>query len=173
VRASGVSLWLVPEPEARKRLAETIADLAKRLGTPPMEPHVTLIGRLAQAEAEVVAAAGRLASATAPLQLRPFRVGHRDEYFKCLFYEIAADAALIDLHMRARLALGRSEDALFFPHLSLIYGQLGSEAKQPLMGPLAPRRGERWRVDELHVMRTEGEPAEWRLLGGFPLSRRD
>jgi 2'-5' RNA ligase len=173
VRATGVSLWLVPEPEARHKLADTIADLARRLGTPSLDPHVTLIGRLVQPEAEVVAAAGRLASATAPLQLRPFRIGQRAEYFRCLFYEIAADASLIDLHMRARLALGRSEEALFFPHLSLVYGQLEGAAKEPLVGPLAPRRGERWRVDELQVVRTEGGVADWRLLAGFPLSRRD
>jgi 2'-5' RNA ligase len=173
VRTSGLSLWLVPEPEARRRLAGTISELAGRLGSPAFEPHVTLLGHLAQPEPDVVAAAVRLASATTPLQLRPFRVGQRDEYFRCLFYEIAADAALIDLHMRARLALGRSDEALYFPHLSLVYGELDNAAKEELAGPLAPRRGERWRVDELQVVRTDGEAGEWRLLAGFPLSRRD
>ena len=65
------------------------------------------------------------------------------------------------------------DEALFFPHLSLVYGELDSAAKEELAGPLAPRRGERWRVDELQVVRTDGEPGEWRLLAGFPLSRRD
>lgn len=173
MRAVGISLWLILEGETRRRLAATIADLARRLGTPSFEPHVTLIGGISQPEEEIVVAAGRLAAATAPLQLRPFRVGQRGEYFRCLFYEVAADAALIDLHMRARLALGRDAGALFFPHLSLAYGELESAVKAPLVGPLSPRRGDNWLVGELQVVRTEGEVGDWRPLAAFPLSRRD
>lgn len=173
MRAVGISLWLIPEAEARKRLAATIADLARRLGTPAFDPHVTLIGSLGQPADSIVAVAERLAANTAPLPLRAARVGHRSEYFRCVFLEIAADAALNDLQLQARLAFSRLSDPAFLAHLSLAYGDVPEAVKQALAGVLEIHRGDNWLVDELQVVRTEGEVGDWRLLGAFPLSRRD
>lgn len=41
--ARGVSLWLMPEGEAGRRLGALIDRLAARLGTPAFPPHVTLL----------------------------------------------------------------------------------------------------------------------------------
>lgn len=173
MHAVGISLWLIPEAEAQQRLATTIADLARRLGTAVFEPHLTLIGSLIQPADSIVAAAERLAASTAPLRLRALRVGERPEYFRCLFLEIAADAALTDLQLRARMAFSRLSDPAFLPHLSLAYGDHPAATKQALAATLERHRGDHWLVDELQVVRTEGEVGDWRLLAAFPLSRRD
>ena len=173
MRAIGVSLRLVPEAAARERLVATIAEIARRLGTPPFVPHVTLIGSLSQPPSEIVAGAERLAAGSEPLQLIAASVGWRPDYFRCLFLEIAPAAALTDLHLRACVTFGPLSEAQFFPHLSLAYGDVPEPAKQALASALDVHRSESYCLDELQVVRTEGEVGDWRPLAAFALSRRE
>jgi 2'-5' RNA ligase len=165
-RARGVSLWLMPEGEARDRLAALVARLAARLGTPPFPPHVTLLPGIEGLSEDDALVAGRALGAT----LRPFRVRllgleGRDEPFRCLFARAAADEPLLSAHSAAARAFGREPDPAFLPHLSLVYGTLPLEAKRSLAAEVAFEASVSFEAASLHAWRTEGPVEDWREIG--------
>jgi hypothetical protein len=168
VRARGLSLWLVLDDAALMPLRALIASLAERLGTSAFEPHVTLLGGLEHREADVTERAQRLASSVGPLSVPVVGVGARDEYFRCLFLELAQDPALLALRERGCLVFERA--GAFLPHLSLVYADLAEAPRGRLRAELATAAPPWLRLGSLLVVSTEGEVACWRPLRGFPLS---
>jgi 2'-5' RNA ligase len=169
-RATGTSLWLMPEGEERVRFAALVARLAARLRTEPFAPHVTLLPGLPWPEAEVVARAESLAGELGPLGLKLGGVEGRADPFRCLFVRVAVSAALRTAHARAARAFGRDPDPEFLPHLSLVYGRLESEPKTALVREVASEAAGELEARRLHVWRTEGAVADWRELAVFPLA---
>jgi 2'-5' RNA ligase len=159
-RARGVSLWLMPDGEARDRLAGTIGRLASRLGTTPFAPHVTLLPGLPGPEEEVVEAARVLAAELEPFSIELEGISGHDAHFRCLFFQVADAPALREAHRRAARSFGREPDPAFEPHLSLVYGTLVPEAKARLRADLAAEPAA-FPVGRLHVWRTEGVVGEW------------
>jgi hypothetical protein len=168
MRARGLSLWLVPPAAEAKRLAGVIGDLARRLGSPPFRPHVTLVPGLRHAPASLGAGLLALGPLPAP-EVRLFRVGDSVSYFQCLFLEAAPDLPLVELRRCVLAALG-SRAAAFFPHLSLAYAALPSGARRALATELAPLAPLRFKAVALEIWKTEGEVGEWSRLAVLPLS---
>lgn len=173
MRASGTSLWLLPEPPAAATLARTIEALSARFGAPGFAPHLTLLGGLPHAAAEAVVVARRLAESARPRQARVARVGALPEFFRCLFLEIENEPWLLALHQRAVALAGPESPPPFFPHVSLLYAELAQDAKAALVSELSGSVPAAVRLDAIQVVRTEGEVGGWRPLAAFPLSRRD
>jgi 2'-5' RNA ligase len=172
-RGVGISLWLAPEGSARDRLARLSGRLAARLGTVPFPPHVTLLAGLVRPEGEVLALAAVLASSLRRFSVRLEVVGGSDAYFRCLYLRAERTGALLAAHAAAARAFGRDPDPGFDPHLSLVYGELGSEARTRLAAEIDPVGEVTFDADRLHVWSTRGPVREWRALGAPPFDRRD
>ncbi len=168
-RASGISLWLVPEGAEADLLTRLISDLAARLGTPRFAPHVTLIPGLGSREGDVVRRAKEMATTLEPHALPLGPVEGRSEYFRCLCARVPETLRLLTTHAQARLTFRGAAEAPFEPHLSLAYGRLSPQDKEPLIAELAPRLPSRLACTALEVVRTEGPAADWRSLARFDL----
>jgi hypothetical protein len=171
-RARGVSLWLMPEGEVRDRLSARIASLSAGLGTAPFPPHVTLLsGVEGLPDGEVRAVVRALAAGLRPLSVRLVDVEGRDEPFRCLFARASADPPLVSAHAAAARAFGRAPDPAFFPHLSLVYGALGAEAKERLAAELRSETAGVFEAARVHVWGTEGPVRAWREIGSIAFPR--
>jgi hypothetical protein len=171
IEGRGLSLWLVPDGDERAALAELIAGLSSRLGTPCFEPHLTLLPGLARPGDEVVEAARVLAPALEQMVL-PLRPPEgREETFRCLYLPVGETFRLLHAHALARAAFPSAEDRPFEPHLSLVYGQLPADRKDRLRQEILPGLPPRVRLAALDVVRTEGPVEEWRRLLRCPLAR--
>jgi 2'-5' RNA ligase len=168
-RARGVSLWLMPEGDARAPLAHLIARLAERFSTPPFPPHVTLLPGIGGREDDVLAVSAALAAGLRPFPVRLRGVDARDEPFRCLFVPALPDEPLVAAHAAASRRFGREPDPAFLPHLSLVYGSLPPETKGPLARELGAAVPGSIEAARLHVWRTEGPVEDWREVGTFPL----
>jgi len=164
LRARGVSLWLVPAPEAAAKLATTIRDLAGELAGPVFPPHVTLLAGVSGAAAEVAASAASLTRRFAPLGVRLARVSGSPRFFRCLFLEVEAQPALLELHRRASAHFGLAPDPAFCPHLSLAYASLDAARRRALLQRLRPLVPQQLELVGLETWLTEGEAGEWRPL---------
>jgi hypothetical protein len=170
-RARGVSLWLMPEGDTRGRLANLIARLAARLGTAAFPPHLTLLPGIAgPSEHDTLSVSRDLAAALRAFPVRLGGVEGGDEHFRCLFARAASDPRLVSAHAAAARAFGRSPDPAFLPHLSLVYGTLGREAKERLATELRGAADLAFEARRLHVWLTEGPPRDWREIGSFAFS---
>jgi 2'-5' RNA ligase len=162
-KASGISLWLEPQGPSRVRFQGLIDGLARDLGSPRFEPHVTLLGGVGLPEAEALERTKRLAEKLAPLEVRLTRAGVGSHYFHFLFFEVSATRELLAAHATARRAFGVDDDA-FEPHLSLAYAVPEQHSPEELLQRVGRRPWGRFRADGMTVVRTDGTPDEWEVL---------
>ncbi|GAA6003838.1 hypothetical protein JCM10207_006430 [Rhodosporidiobolus poonsookiae] len=134
------------------------------------------------------------AAHTPPLTLTLSDLGTRaahGNYFQFVFARVLADRPLLDLRKAVRAALfpeqvAAGEGDAYFPHLSLAYGEdapeegriaVGIIEKLVKEGTAKEGEGERWSVGgveevevlEVKVVRCDGKPEEWKVLGSVPL----
>ena len=165
----GFSLWMMPPPAVRDRFRTLIADLARRVDTPPFEPHLTLAGVDAATEAAAVRPVAELAARLAPLPIRLTEIGTTAEYFRCLFVRAERTPALDQAYRAACRALGQAPGG-FMPHLSLIYGELTPVVKERLIAEIGHRFNTTFTVERLALYDTAGPPPDWRCVADFRLS---
>lgn len=163
-RAPHFSLWLALPAAARERFQALIARLAARLDTPVFPPHVTLLGGLSGEEPDLCRRAARLARELQPFDVRLLGLAWRDEYYRCLFVEVAPSRALRDAFDAAQGVFGRREPGAFYPHLSLVYGDLGEPEKQTVADDIGGYFDETLRIRELVLYDTSGPPPAWRCV---------
>lgn len=178
-RARGIALWLVPEPAAAQPIARLIATLAKRLGTPSFDPHITLLAGLTRPAEEVVRRTEGVATGIdGPLLLSPRPPEGTDEPFRCLYLPVGPTFNLLALQALARATFGVDPEGPFEPHLSLVYGWLAPSERIALVGEIAAELPGRTRFDTLDVVKTEGPVSRWSRiarfqLGGSPVAGQD
>jgi predicted component of type VI protein secretion system len=130
-----LTYWLIPAEPARSYFRSLICDLARRLGAPVFEPHVTLYVTKAAAENP----AGVLQSALTdlkPLRLSVAGLDCSDKFTKTLYVQFHPDAALQGLSEKLRAASVSQREYELKPHLSLIYKTMAPEAKRRIMNSL-------------------------------------
>jgi 2'-5' RNA ligase len=167
--AVGLSLWLVPEEEAHRRLAAQIADLARRFHTPLFEPHLTLLAGFELEPQTARVRTGELAASLAPLRLRLTSLVHEAEYFRAVFFHAEPSPELLDAHRRAAQVFGVAPGPAFRPHLSLLYGDL-DEGQRGQALTLVDGRALDLSVRRLELIQTTGPVGDWRRLAAVALS---
>lgn len=165
----GTSLWLVPSDGVRDRLSALIRSLATRFGTDAFDPHVTLLAGLRGREGEVVRRAGEMCRALEPVRLRASRVEGRDEFFRCLALRVEETLALLTLHAQARISFARVDPQAYEPHLSVLYGRLGPQARAEVVAELRRETPIAFEASILEVWRTRGPTSTWCRLAAFRL----
>jgi 2'-5' RNA ligase len=161
----------MPGGKVREKLHALIRDLSETYRTPPFEPHITVLGGLASSEDVLVPWAEELASSAGPFEVELDGMGHKEEYYRCLFAKVRETEELMELNRRAGEIFGRADDPPFMPHVSLMYSNMRASRKRRIIPPLEDElRGVRFRVDSLYLYLTEGEPPDWSEAARFPFS---
>lgn len=158
------SLWLLLPREAQERVQALIARLSARLGTPAFEPHITLLGSLTGTEEDLRRRTRALAGTIESFEVRLLEAAWLDEYYRCLFVEVAPSRALQDAHEAAKRQFDRRLDADFYPHLSLVYGELEEKEKEQILDDIGRYFDESIRIEELALYDTSGPPPVWRCI---------
>jgi 2'-5' RNA ligase len=161
-RDSRFALWLLLPREAQARFQVLISRLSERLGTPVFEPHITLLGGLGGSGKELCARTRALAGAIEPLEVRLQEAICLDEYYRCLFVEVAPSRALHDAHAAARQVFDQRSNAGFYPHLSLVYGDLEEKEKATILNEIGRHFDESIRIEKLALYDTSGPV--WRCV---------
>jgi len=161
-RDSRFALWLLLPREAHARFQALIARLSERLGTPVFEPHITLLGGLSGSGKELCQRTRALAVAIEPLEVRLHEAASLDEYYRCLFVEVAPSRALQDAHAAAGQVFDQRSNAGFYPHLSLVYGNLEEKEKATVLNEIGRHFDESIRIEQLALYDTSGPV--WRCV---------
>ena len=167
-RGRACALWLLPESSAGRALAGLIRELARRFDTPEFEPHVTLLGAM-PCTAELHHCLGRL-PATGPLALRVQGLESGTPPFRALYLRLDTHAGLERLRTGASEGCPHREAQPWFPHLSLLYGDLAPAVRSRLAGELAPRLPGQVLLDRIAAVDARGPVAAWQVLDARPLA---
>lgn len=119
------SIWLMPSAEDGAFLADLVANLAGRFGTPVFTPHLTVKG---DTDLPIAALAGGIteAAATVPaFQEAVAAIETSDAYFRSFYARFQISASLAQLKQRLDSDLADS----FMPHVSLLYGPVAPAPK--------------------------------------------
>lgn len=161
------SLWLVPEDEIYRSLSHTIARLADTYDAPRFEPHVTLLGILAGAEAHLLEQSARLAELMQPCPVQLSSPDHTEAYFQCLFLRVEPTAELLEAHRQAKRIFGRADLPTYEPHISLMYGSYPVETRQSIIARLGTELEGEFTAEHFHLYNTSGSPHSWRRVQTF------
>ena len=170
--ATRYALWLSPDGEAFERWQALIAELSARLGTPAFDPHVTLVGGL-HGEFEALQQATRqLALEIEPMVLPLGASRYLDEYYRCLFVDVDACPALARAQAAAARRFGPGPSP-YYPHLSLVYGELPAARKQQLIAEIGARFDEPLPIVQLTLIEVPDGPTSWRCRARVALGGDD
>ncbi|KAM0787926.1 hypothetical protein ACM66B_006132 [Microbotryomycetes sp. NB124-2] len=209
---SGYSLWLSPSGDAGQALALLLSRLSERHSTPLFNPHTTLVAdsltpdsslddlvdKTQQAVQEWKSKRGRGApvngSSDSPgssLKLAFHDVRQGDMFYQCVLAALVRDSDLVDLHqtLRKHYETHQKADApVYFPHLSLVYGDLTRQKKDDIMAELKSQGDvvdlneptedgsmvkivghTGYECHEILIVKTSGPTSEWDVLAKVSL----
>ncbi|MEK7663866.1 MAG: 2'-5' RNA ligase family protein [Patescibacteria group bacterium] len=168
----GYHLFFLPEGELFDNLQNTINQLAEKYGGMKFEPHVTLLARIPKAnETELTAKTQKLAKMMKPFEIEPKKVYAQEDYFRALYYKAKYNARLKRYHQKALEMFGVQDVNVYFPHLSLFYGNVPKSIKDEMIASLSLPASMKFLVGKVYLYRTEGEAKDWVRVGAYPLGK--
>jgi 2'-5' RNA ligase len=159
----------MPTGDVCDRLSEILHRLSVRYGAPEFPPHVTLLGGCVGPRRELIRRSARVAAALRPFVIHLGKIDCFDEYFRCLFVRAAITEPLRKAYQVARQGLGHERQSDYMPHLSLLYGNFPQGLKEEVIADMGSRIDVQFKVRNLHLYRTHGEPRYWRRVASFGL----
>ena len=140
-------------------------ELSRGYSAPVFAPHVTMAGGIQGPAREVISKMKRLAKQITPFGVRLTQADFLDEYYRCLFIRVAKTQPIMEANKLAREVFGLHDPCAFMPHLSLLYGNLPSSAKERIITSLGRQFELEFKVSSLHLYLTKGAPMGWRRMG--------
>ena len=166
------SLWLMPEGEEQRQFAEIIARLSQRFGTPPFDPHVTLLGGLHGEERAIVTRISDIVRTMRPVEIRTSTLHSQEDYFRQLFVQVEKTRPLMETRARVKVLAGGRRERPYSPHVSFMYGNVRYQDREALLMEMGGELVSEFETKTLHVVDTAGTPERWRRVGAFPLPER-
>ena len=152
-------------------LAQTIRDLARELGAPIFEPHISLIGNLEGTEKELIKRTEELARHLESFTAVLTEASYRDSHFQCLFMLVEQTPPLMNAYA---IAIDRfhKPHQQFMPHLSLVYGSYPESRKKLIIDHLSADVRVNFEVTALYLVRADSpDPKDWHEIGPFPMKQ--
>lgn len=175
LKATGYSLWLVPERGAKtyELLNQLICNVAVRYQTPTFDPHITLLGGVEGIEHDMLEKTRVLAEQLTPYEAQLGEVGSNGIYFQILFSEIRQTPSVLNANTIAQNVFG-VDKGKYFPHLSLAYGNLSREQVATLQRFVRQENliaKMRFPAQGIELWRSQEAVEKWREVAVFPFRK--
>lgn len=175
IESRGYSIWMMPSGQVYDELSGLISKLSGEHFSHKFEPHVTLLKVIEGLGEDISLKTSELAKLIKPFKIELEGLDYFEDHFRCLFIKAKETPELMNANLEARKVFSRGIDAIYAPHLSLIYGELSKDMKQTMISNLKnEREGKEFAyafdVNKLDLFSTQGEPDKWYRAGEFPLT---
>ncbi len=160
-----ISIWLTPSGEDLAYYQRVINELSATLETPSFEPHITLqvdIKRTWSLENYndfIAFAEHRL-----PFEVQLKKLSSTHQYFQCLFLNVQL---LHDELLQLRMAsndIFKTEETVYFPHLSLLYGDFEAATINRLIAEFGDTLDKIVLFDTIKIVETSENVPDWKVL---------
>lgn len=158
------ALWLRPFGKPSFRLKELIHKLSKQFDTPLFEPHITLLSGLRQNETELIQLADTLAKSLDPFTIELTKTGCHDHYYQSVFVRVKKTQEFVEAQQIAEQLFDCSTDEKYFPHLSLLYGNISQNKKNRALNMMDRDFNISFPVHSILLLRSEGSVKEWEKI---------
>ena len=113
-----------------------IVDLTRKIEAPEFPAHVTLIGGIERPKDEVITITEQLAATLKPIQIDFQNVTYGNIYHQCVYILCKASEDLLQAGKEAKGAFHLDPSTPYMPHLSLVYSDLSTDARETLAANL-------------------------------------
>lgn len=169
MKATGISLWLMPEGKMYEELASLIKKLAERNNAPIFQPHVTLLGEIKESQEAVISKTQKIAKQHTPFTVSFTHIDFEDYFFRALFLKAQKSDVLSRLNSKTREVFAMSGLPPYMPHLSLLYGDFLTPLKENIIRELGREQQYSFLVNAISVVHSQGEAREWKVIEKIPL----
>jgi 2'-5' RNA ligase len=160
-------LWLIPAGSVNKTLSQLISNISKPFNAPVFEPHVTLLGRLKGLQNPLEKKAEKLVSELSEFTVYLTEPDFRDSYYQCLYYKVKATRQLISVYETAfEIFCPAKKIEPFFPHLSLLYGNITQNEKQEISKNFKSNLF-KFNVQSIYLVSIDGDSEDWKIVKEF------
>ncbi len=163
-RVKGYSIWLIPKGQVQSNLNSIIQQISSHFSSSIFDPHLTLLGQIEDDHENILSAFQKLGRSCSPLTLQIESIAYEDVYFRSLYFKIGQSPQLLALNREARAIFKRKSEALFSPHISLLYSFALESEKQAVLDQLRIPHSLNIPIASMELMRTEGEVQDWELI---------
>ena len=162
--AATYHLWLKPSGPPYELLSRTIAELARELGSPVFEPHVTLAGPLHGSEQDHLRNSERLVSQLSSFEIVLSEPSHGPEHFRCVFMRVEPTPTIMRANALAKTAFDLPGDS-YTPHLSLVYGTFPEAERRRVLSTLSDSLRLTFPARSVDLIRaTSDDPRDWHTV---------
>ncbi len=167
--AIGYSIWLEFDIQSTSLIRQIIEDLRSKFKSPLFDPHLTLLPGIEDDENELISNFSHFVMDlnSFPIEIESF--DHSDEFYKCVFMKVKKSNVLMDLYSKSKLFLKKGGDKVFNPHISLIYAYLSVDERAKIVEDLRVYNFNLVEVKKISLVKTIGEPSDWKHLTSFNL----
>lgn len=158
------ALWLRPFGNTAFELKQRIKKLSETYNTPLFEPHITILSGLRRGETELIQLTDTLAGSLSPFTVHLTKMGYHDHYYQSLFMKVKKTDSFITAQQTAEKLFGCSTNESYFPHLSLLYGDVDEQEKRRILNTMGKSYNLEFPVHSLLLIKTEGEVDDWKKI---------
>jgi len=163
------SIWLVPDSHTAEYrcLEDLIDEHARKHDAPDFEPHVTVLGGVAEQRGVVEERTREVVRERDPFELEFMGVSCSTTDHQCVFVLVRPSVGLLDVHRQVSESLGPS-GGMYVPHLSLVYGGMPLEDRvREVRAIEATGVPDAVRADTVAVVDTAGPVPEWETVAAY------
>lgn len=163
------TLWVVPPPEIKKILEDVIRELSDKYKGPYFEPHMTLLGNIPCSMEDAVEKTKILCKDIKPFEITLGEISFSTTYFQSVFVRVKSSASLMVSNLKAK-GVFKSENGLFMPHMSLIYGDHQMNLREKIASEIKLPDNLTFKVEKLVVTPSTNDPKDWIHLAEINLT---
>lgn len=168
----GYHLFLLPQGELFNDLQSIINQLAEKYHGPKFDPHITFLARIPEThESELMRKTKEIASTMEPFEIELEEVKSEDTYFRSFYWKAKPNQKLQEYHQKAIELFNVEEVNTYMPHLSLYYGNIPQSSKDDMKESFTLPSQTKFRVDIIHLYKTEGTAENWLPVGVYRLGQ--
>eukprot|EP00741_Cyanophora_paradoxa_P003281 tig00000691_g3189.t1 len=134
-----VSVWFMPPAgEVQDRLRELMGEMRDAHGGPTFAPHITWLGSIETSqkmnEYDIAEKLKTICQRIPPQEIKLTAVKRQGEFFRCVLAEVDPTEPLVNAYKGIwKSFYGSLPAPEFYPHLSLLYGELSDEEKEGIV----------------------------------------
>lgn len=164
---STFDLFLIPTAIQYTRYNRVINSLSKKYDTPSF-PHVTLLSMIEAEEENLVTKVENITKGFNKIEVEIFGINFTNTVSQCVFAQIKMSPQLLTLYNELETNLEYSDKSPYFPHMSLVYGDLTPEVKSNIAKEL--RVGNKLLLDKVVIYRDDPLKSDWKQVAEFELN---
>ena len=167
------SLWIRPSQTQIDELTKIISRLSHHYRTTPFPPHITLLSNFTAPINTIDKTCRKFIERHQAFDIELKEIAFTQDYYRNLYILTKTETLLTTLDEDTKNTLSSETDAIYMPHVSLLYGKLDEKKQHTLKEELKGSYANTYSCQRLDIYNTTNKVSEWHLAKTYYLSKSE